>query len=387
MPSSENQSLDDPLRAHGITIREAAEPVSPDQLDQIERTLNIRLPADYRSFLLRANGGDPEPKFFHFTAIDEDEGTRRRQRGVVARFYPTSRAQTGSGEVNSFVALYQENVPLGWPDWLLPIAQVEDDLDGGMLCIGVKGKKEGRIYYWPEQEIGEETLHKVADSFTSFLALLGQKKSAPRGLGRAGSVQRQRLVAGLEQMAQTVEKRDAYTGEHSRRVASFAVLLGEQLRLSADDLELLRLAAAVHDIGKIEIEDAILRKPGPLAPAEFEVMKTHTTKGAKILEPVPDLAPVVSIVRSHHERWDGGGYPDGLKGEDIPRLARIVAVANTFDAMVFDTPYRRGQAAEIAFAEIEKQKGLQFDPEVVDALLQLRDRVAEAMRRLEKKRG
>jgi putative nucleotidyltransferase with HDIG domain len=194
------------------------------------------------------------------------------------------------------------------------------------------------------------------------------------------------VVSAIEKMAQAVRLRDTYTGEHSRRVTRFAILLGQQLRLSAEDQELLRLATPLHDLGKVGIEDAILRKPGPLTPAEFEVMKTHTTKGAKMLDQGGGLSALVPIVRSHHERWDGGGYPDGLKGEEIPRLARIVAVADAFDAMAFDSPYRRGQAAESAFAEIERQQGLQFDPAIVTAFLQLRDQVVEAMQRFEKER-
>jgi putative nucleotidyltransferase with HDIG domain len=199
--------------------------------------------------------------------------------------------------------------------------------------------------------------------------------------------QRELFLFAIEKLAQAVELRDAYTGEHSRRVTRFAVLLGRQLRLSAEDVELIRIGTPLHDIGKIGIEDTILRKPGPLTPAEFEVMKTHVTKGAEIIEKMPDLAAAVPIVRSHHERWDGGGYPDGLRGEDIPRLARVVAVANAFDAMAFDTPYRRGRAAEVAFAEIERQRGLQFDPDVATAFLQVREKVVAEMHRSEKIKG
>src|SRR5205085_4122571 len=130
---------------------------------------------------------------------------------------------------------------------------------------------------------------------------------------------------------------------------------------------------------KIGIDDAILRKPGKLSPAEFDVMKTHTTRGAKILEQVPDLASVIPIVRSHHERWDGLGYPDGLKGEDIPRLARIVAVADAFDAMTSDRPYRKGLDAKVAFAEVEKHKGRQFDPDCAAAFLAIRQRIEQEM--------
>jgi hypothetical protein len=169
----ENESADDPPRAHELTIRNSAEPVNSDQLDKIERSLNLRLPAEYRSFLMRTNGGVPEPRWFHYIAIDEDEGTRRRQEGKIAQFYSASRAEARSGQVNSLVTLYQNWSNFDFP-WLLPIAEVQDALEGGFLCIAVEGENEGRIYYWPEQEMGEDTLHRVADSFNSFLTLLGK---------------------------------------------------------------------------------------------------------------------------------------------------------------------------------------------------------------------
>ena len=198
--------------------------------------------------------------------------------------------------------------------------------------------------------------------------------------------QRELLLSTIEKLARAVELRDAYTCEHSQRVTFFAILLGQQFHLSAEDLELIRIGTPLHDIGKIGIDDAILRKPGRLTQEEFEIMKTHTTKGAELIQPIPDLGSILPIVRSHHERWDGHGYPDGLNGEEIPRLARIVAVANAFDAMVFDTPYRQGQPVETAFAEIEKELGRQFAPDVVTAFLQIREKVVEEMHRFEKKR-
>jgi len=183
----------------------------------------------------------------------------------------------------------------------------------------------------------------------------------------------------VEKLAQAVALRDSYTGDHSQRVTQFALLLGRQLGLSADDLEVMRYATPLHDIGKIGIADNILRKPGPLTPEEFAIMKTHTTQGARILEHVPDLHLALPIVRSHHERWDGHGYPDGLAGEDIPLLARVIAVADSFDAMAFDTPYRRALTVEEAFAELENQQGRQYDPAIVRAFLQSRTIMVEQM--------
>ena len=198
--------------------------------------------------------------------------------------------------------------------------------------------------------------------------------------------QRELLLYTAEKLATAVEMRDAYTGDHSQRVTCFALLLGQQLHLSAEDLELIRLGTPLHDFGKIGIPDAILRKPDRLTQEEFEIMKTHATKGFELIQNIPYLHPLLPIVRSHHERWDGHGYPDDLKGEEIPRLARIVAVADAFDAMAFDTPYRRGQPVETAFAEIEKGLGRQFAPDVVAAFLQIREEVVEEMSGFEKKR-
>lgn len=180
-------------------------------------------------------------------------------------------------------------------------------------------------------------------------------------------------------MAQAVELRDQYTGGHTKRVTEYSLLLAARLDTPPEDIQLIRIGTPLHDIGKIGIDDAILRKPGKLTAAEFEVMKEHTTKGAKILEQIPELAPILPIVRSHHERWDGKGYPDGLKGEQISRLARIVAVADAFDAMTSDRPYRKGMLADEAFEEVARQKGKQFDPVSADAFLEIRQDIIKQM--------
>jgi HD-GYP domain-containing protein (c-di-GMP phosphodiesterase class II) len=205
--------------------------------------------------------------------------------------------------------------------------------------------------------------------------------SVSAGIESAQLLRKQRdlFYATITMLAQAVELRDQYTGGHTARVTEYSLLLGMQLDLPPEQMHLIRIGTPLHDIGKIGIDDSILRKPGRLTPAEFETMKLHTTKGAKILEQVPDLENVIPIVRSHHERWDGQGYPDRLQGEDIPYLARIVAVADAFDAMTSDRPYRQGMPAEAAFAEVEKQRGKQFDPECANAFLAIRQRVIQEM--------
>jgi putative nucleotidyltransferase with HDIG domain len=157
------------------------------------------------------------------------------------------------------------------------------------------------------------------------------------------------------------------------------LLLAEEMELSAADHHALRVGAPLHDIGKIGIDDCILRKRGRLTPAEFEQMKSHTVKGATILETIPEFAFIIPIVRNHHERWDGKGYPDGLADVNIPRLARLVAVADTFDALTTNRPYRAGMPLRHAFTQIEQAAGTQLDPECAMAFLELRPQLEELL--------
>jgi HD-GYP domain-containing protein (c-di-GMP phosphodiesterase class II) len=188
----------------------------------------------------------------------------------------------------------------------------------------------------------------------------------------------------IEVLSQAVELKDEYTGGHTRRVKMLALMLGEEIGLSEEELELLRLGTPLHDIGKIGIKDDILLKPGKLTAEEFEIMKTHTTKGEAIVSMIPNLDPRIRpIVRSHHERWNGKGYPDGLAGEAIPLLARVVAVVDAFDAMTSDRPYhpdKKGRPMEEAFAEVQKQAGQQFDPRCAASFLAIQSKVTESLR-------
>jgi HD-GYP domain-containing protein (c-di-GMP phosphodiesterase class II) len=191
--------------------------------------------------------------------------------------------------------------------------------------------------------------------------------------------QRELFIQTVITLAQAIELRDDYTGGHTQRVTDYCLLLGEELGLSPADRHTLQIGAPLHDIGKIGIADAVLRKPGQLTAAEFEQMKSHTVKGAMMLGNIPDLEPIVPIVRSHHERWDGNGYPDRRSGTNIPRLARLVAVADAFDAMTSDRPYRVGMPAEKAFAEIGLGAGKQFDPVCAAAFLRARPQVEQLL--------
>ena len=190
-----------------------------------------------------------------------------------------------------------------------------------------------------------------------------------RGLAAAEAETRSAYVGSIRALAAALDARDPYTAGHSERVSTLSVMMGRVMNLSASELEVLRLGALLHDIGKIGVSDEILRKNGPLTPEEFEQITRHPALGARILRQVPFLAPHLPIVELHHERPDGRGYPFGLRGEEIPIDARIVHVADAFDAMTSARAYRAARPAAVAFDELERFSGTQFDPACVEALL------------------
>jgi putative nucleotidyltransferase with HDIG domain len=175
--------------------------------------------------------------------------------------------------------------------------------------------------------------------------------------------------ATLAALSSALDVRDTETEGHARRVVRYMELIAEGLKVLVEQHATLRRGALLHDIGKIGVPDHILRKPGPLTENEWYTMKTHPDLGAKIIANIPFLQEVAVIIRAHHERWDGNGYPEGLAGGQIPLGARIFAVADSFDAMTSDRPYRRGRQLDEALAEIERCAGTQFDPAVVTAFL------------------
>jgi putative two-component system response regulator len=170
-------------------------------------------------------------------------------------------------------------------------------------------------------------------------------------------------------LAAAAEARDAYTESHTRRVANTAVHLGARLRLQESDLVALYRGGFIHDIGKIGVPDAILRKPGPLNADEERQMRAHPVIGESIVKSLPSVADTLTIVRHHHERFDGGGYPDGLCGHKIPLLARIVSVCDAYDALASDRPYRARRNPEEAIETLMRGAGQQWDRELVALLL------------------
>lgn len=177
------------------------------------------------------------------------------------------------------------------------------------------------------------------------------------------------FLTTLGVFADAVEMRDSHTAAHANEIAGLAVQVAVRLGISGPELDRLRYAALLHDVGKIGIPGDLLRKPGPLTPEEREAMNAHTAIGARMLERIPFLAPVAPLVRSAHERFDGGGYPDGLAGYEIPRGAMIIATCEAFHAMTSDRPYRRAMSMAEAIRELRANSGTQFDPEVVEAVI------------------
>lgn len=219
----------------------------------------------------------------------------------------------------------------------------------------------------------------VGGLFIGWLAWFLTKRRALRTL----AAQQEKLALALKQVqmgnetilaiAKTVDAKDSMTSQHSQRVSEYSVLISEKLGFSAAERENLRKAALLHDIGKIGIPDSILNKPDRLADKEYAVMKTHVTRGAEILKDFTLIEHVVEGAKYHHERYDGCGYPDGLKGGDIPLYGRIIAIADAFDAMTANRVYRKRLAFSLVLEELRKGRGTQFDPELLDLFLAVID--------------
>jgi putative nucleotidyltransferase with HDIG domain len=181
------------------------------------------------------------------------------------------------------------------------------------------------------------------------------------------------IIHTVQSLVHTLEAKDTHTQGHSKRVAFLAVLIARRLGFAEEDGERLRLAGILHDIGKIGIREACLNKPGKLSVDEFEEVKQHPLISQRILEPIEEFQDIIPNIKHHHERFDGRGYPMGLKGDTIPLVARILAVADCYDAMTSDRPYRSALNSGQAMEEIRKNAGKQFDPDIVSVFSELKD--------------
>jgi HD-GYP domain-containing protein (c-di-GMP phosphodiesterase class II) len=217
-----------------------------------------------------------------------------------------------------------------------------------------------RVRLKSRTEFGElaQTFNTMTDDLEQFVDEL--KKAAEEN--------RTLFLSSIQMLAGAVDEKDPYTRGHSDRVTRYSVLIATEMGLKEEDIEKIRVSAQLHDVGKIGIEDRILKKPGALTPEEFEIMKTHTTKGAAILRPVEALRDMLPGIELHHESLDGRGYPHGLKGDQIPLMPRIIMVADTFDAMTTNRPYQAAMDPEYVIRIINSLAATKFDPTVVAAM-------------------
>jgi HD-GYP domain-containing protein (c-di-GMP phosphodiesterase class II) len=229
-----------------------------------------------------------------------------------------------------------------------------------------KGDFSQRVHLWSRTEIGElaQTFNMMSEELERFI----------EDLKRAAEENRALFMGSIQMLAGAVDEKDPYTRGHSDRVTRYSLLIAKEMGLPSSFMETLQISAQLHDVGKIGIEDHILKKPGALTEEEFEVMKTHTTKGANILRPVPQLAEMLPGIELHHEALDGRGYPYGLKGDQVPMLARVIAVADTFDALTTNRPYQQAHTPDQALEIIKNLAGKRLDPEAVKALLAVYER-------------
>ncbi len=241
-----------------------------------------------------------------------------------------------------------------------------------------RGDFSQRAHLRSRTEIGElaETFNTMSEELEQFV----------EDLKRAAEENRALFLGSIQMLAGAVDEKDPYTRGHSDRVTRYSLLIAKELKLDAAFMETLQISAQLHDVGKIGIEDRILKKPGALTAEEFEVMKTHTTKGANILRPVTQLAEMLPGIELHHEALDGRGYPYGLKGDQIPLLARVIAVADTFDALTTNRPYQHAHTPEEALKIIQNLAGKRLDPEAVAALMAVYGRGEIRIQRISIKR-
>jgi HD-GYP domain-containing protein (c-di-GMP phosphodiesterase class II) len=223
------------------------------------------------------------------------------------------------------------------------------------------GNYAQRVEVKSRNEIGE-----LADNFN---VMSGAIERAVEQLKKGAQENHLLFINAVRMLAAAIDAKDPYTRGHSERVARYSIAIGKNLGLPEKEMRNLRVSALLHDIGKIGIDDRILRKPGALSEDEFEVMKQHPAKGAAIMSGVAQLIDIIPGMKYHHEKWGGGGYPDNLEGEAIPMQARIVAIADTFDAMTTNRPYQKAMELNYVVEKIKSFAGTRFDPRVVDAFV------------------
>ena len=237
----------------------------------------------------------------------------------------------------------------------------------GVIAHLRESAKTGELVEFDMPKPGSAGLSSKSESNDEIHELMLNFNNASAAIREVQGRLQRATVEVIEALAGALDARDPYTAGHSRRVSEYAYAIGRVMGLSRGELNEIRIGALLHDVGKIGIKDSVLLKPGKLTPDENELIQQHPLIGRRILEAVHGLQPYLAIVELHHENWDGTGYPHGLRGEETPITARIVKIADTYDAMTSDRPYRQGMSHEKAVAIFEQISGSQLDPAIVEA--------------------
>jgi response regulator RpfG family c-di-GMP phosphodiesterase len=256
-----------------------------------------------------------------------------------------------------------------WPDIAVVMVTAVTEVDVAVACLKL-GALDYILKPFQIEEVGAR-----AEQALDKLRLILDNRRYQNNLAELVEQQARRIeelyLEGVQTLVEALEAKDAYTRGHSTRVALYSGRIANQLDMNEKDIRLIELGAELHDVGKIGVREAVLMKPGKLEPHEYQHLMEHTVIGARILDPLlKDVPEVLSIVRSHHERLDGNGLPDGLEGDAIPIHTRIVTVADSFDAMTSARPYRPAMTADAAIAELQRCCSAQFDCDAVAAFLQ-----------------
>jgi len=279
---------------------------------------------------------------------------------LIRRFGPTSLRQP--------VLLNRAETTL--PTWHCPTIRE-------LVCVPIEGGKQPRGWLLALNHRGSDqaSFGEFGSVEIQLLSSVGTILGIHNSNLGLYQEQSQLFASSVQALTSAIDAKDRYTSGHSNRVAYFSVSLAERLGLGKADRDTIYLAGLLHDIGKIGIDDQLLNKPGQLTPEEYEQIKLHPQLGYEILKGVRQLDKVLPMVLHHHEAWDGSGYPHGLEATETPRMARIMAVADAFDAMSSDRPYRKGMPDEKIDAIFRAGAGSQWDPEVVDAFFEIRDEI------------
>lgn len=365
--------------AHEISGMDITGPLGGDDIQRLDTAVRDNLVAsgvdaikiwDQRGALLYSSDGEPAGATY-----PENEDLSRALAGETVSEIVRDPSPENALQIDRFGAVMEvysplyvagTNAPIGVFEVYESYAPIAAELRDVTLIIWGVVLLGAFLLYFTQLQIVRKAQVRLDEAETEVQRMNARVHDSMRNL-------EEHSVGTLQALLSAVDAKDSYTARHSLSVTDYALAIGRRLGLPSNDLLLLEQAGLLHDIGKIGISESILLKPSRLTPDERASVEEHSDIGARILESIPFLRDLIPIVRFHHERWDGAGYPEGRHGDDIPRLARVLAVADAFDAMMSDRPYRVAMHLKDAREELLRFRSLQFDPTCVDALLDALD--------------